>query len=59
MIERLTIIIVELIATLTAVAGPTTGCVLDENRVPMPFVNVMLINRTDSTFVPETTWAIS
>ena len=55
MIERLTIIIVELIATLTAVAGPTTGCVLDENRVPMPFVNVMLINRTDSTFVQGTT----
>ena len=56
MIERtIIIIIVELIATLTAVAGPTTGCVLDENRVPMPFVNVMLINRTDSTFVQGTT----
>ena len=56
MIERtIIIIIVELIATLTAVAGPTTGCVLDENRVPMPFVNVILINRTDSTFVQGTT----
>ena len=56
MIERtIIIIIVELIAALTAVAGPTTGCVLDENRVPMPFVNVILINRTDSTFVQGTT----
>ena len=55
MIERTIIIIVELIAALTAVAGPTTGCVLDENRVPMPFVNVILINRTDSTFVQGTT----
>ena len=56
MIERtIIIIIVELIATLTAVAGPTTGCVLDENHVPMPFVNVILINRTDSTFVQGTT----
>ena len=44
MIERTIIIIVELIVALTAVAGTVTGCVLDENQVPMPYVNVLLLN---------------
>ena len=55
MIERTFIIIVELIAALTAVAGTVTGRVLDESQMPMPFANVMLVNRADSAFVQGTT----
>ena len=55
MIERTIIIIVELIAALTAVAGTVTGRVLDESQMPMPFANVMLVNRADSAFVQGTT----
>ncbi len=52
MIERTIIFIVELfIAALTAVAGTITGRVLDENHVPMPYVNVLLLNSADSTFI--------
>ena len=54
MIERTIIIIVELIVALTAVAGTVTGCVLDENRVPMPYANVLLLNSADSTYVQGT-----
>ena len=54
MIERTIIIIVELIAALTAVAGTVTGRVLDENQVPMPYVNVLLLNSADSSFVQGT-----
>ena len=54
MIGRTIIIIVELIVALTAVAGTVTGCVLDENQVPMPYVNVLLLNSADSTFVQGT-----
>ena len=54
MIERTIIIIVELIAALTAVAGTVTGRVLDENQVPMPYVNVLLLNGADSTYVQGT-----
>ena len=55
MIERTIIIIVELIVALTAVAGTVTGRVLDESQMPMPYANVMLVNRADSTFVQGTT----
>ena len=54
MIGRTIIIIVELIVALTAVAGTVTGCVLDENRVPMPYANVLLLNSADSTYVQGT-----
>ena len=32
-------------------AGTITGRVLDENQVPMPYANVVLMNRVDSAFV--------
>ena len=54
MIERTIIIILALIVTLTAAAGTVTGCVLDENQVPMPYANVLLLNSADSTYVQGT-----
>ena len=38
-----------------AVAGTITGRVVDENQVPMPYANVVLMNRADSAFVQGTT----
>ena len=34
--------------------GSITGRVIDEQSQPMPFVNVMLVNRTDSAFIQGT-----
>jgi len=51
MIQRLISIILTIIAALAAMAGTITGRVLDENQVPMPYANVVLMNRVDSAFV--------
>ena len=55
MIKRLSIVTIALLmAIVMARAATFTGCVLDENQVPMPYVNVLLINSVDSTFVQGT-----
>ena len=51
MIQRLITVILTIIVVLAAVAGTITGRVLDENQVPMPYANVVLMNRADSAFV--------
>ncbi len=51
MIQRLISIILTIIVALAAMAGTITGRVLDENQVPMPYANVVLMNRADSAFV--------
>jgi hypothetical protein len=51
MIQRFISIILTIIAALAAMAGTITGRVLDENQVPMPYANVVLMNRADSAFV--------
>ena len=51
MIQRLITVILTIIMALAAVAGTITGRVLDENQVPMPYANVVLMNRADSAFV--------
>lgn len=51
MIQRLITVILTVIVALAAVAGTITGRVLDEYQVPMPYANVVLMNRADSAFV--------
>lgn len=51
MIQRLITVILTIIVALAAVAGTITGRVLDEYQVPMPYANVVLMNRVDSAFV--------
>ena len=51
MIQRLISIILTIIVALATIAGTITGRVLDENQVPMPYANVVLMNRADSAFV--------
>ena len=51
MIQRLITVILTIIVVLAAVAGTITGRVLDEYQVPMPYANVVLMNRADSAFV--------
>lgn len=55
MIQRLITVILTILVALLAVAGTITGRVVDENQVPMPYANVVLINRADSAFVQGTT----
>lgn len=55
MIQRLITIILTILVALLAVAGTITGRVVDENQVPMPYANVVLMNRADSAFVQGTT----
>lgn len=54
MIQRLISIILTIIVALATIAGTITGRVLDENQVPMPYANVVLMNRVDSAFVQGT-----
>ena len=54
MIQRLISIILTIIVAIAAIAGTITGRVLDENQVPMPYANVVLMNRIDSAFVQGT-----
>ena len=52
MIKRLSIATISLLMAIAMARAATfTGCVLDENQVPMPYVNVLLLNSADSTFV--------
>ncbi len=55
MIQRLITVILTIIVVLAAVADTITGRVVDENQVPMPYANVVLMNRADSAFVQGTT----
>ncbi len=55
MIQRLITVILTILVALLAVAGTITGRVVDENQVPMPYANVVLMNRADSAFVQGTT----
>ncbi len=54
MIQRLITVILTILVALFAVAGTITGRVVDENQVPMPYANVVLMNRADSAFVQGT-----
>ena len=40
-----------IISMLAEAQGNITGRIIDEQSQPMPFVNVVLINRTDSAFI--------
>lgn len=52
MIEKLMITLIALLMTIaSATAATFTGIVLDENQAPMPYVNVVLLDGADSTFV--------
>lgn len=55
MIQRLITVILTILVALLAVAGTITGRVVDENQVPMPYANVVLMDRADSAFVQGTT----
>lgn len=44
-----------LLAVATAVASTFTGRVVDETQAPVPFVNVVLLNASDSVFIAGTT----
>lgn len=55
MIQRLITVILTILVALLAVAGTITGRVVDENQVPLPYANVVLMNRADSAFVQGTT----
>ena len=47
MIQRLITVILTILVALLAVAGTITGRVVDENQVPMPYANVVLMNPAD------------
>ena len=44
-----------LLVVMTAAADTFTGRVVDEAKAPVPFVNVVLLNASDSAFVAGTT----
>ena len=48
-------LIIALVVALTATADTFTGRVVDETDAPAPFVNVVLLNASDSAFVAGTT----
>ena len=54
MIGRLIIILVALLAAMTATATTIAGRVLDENQKCLAYANVVLLNRVDSTFIQGT-----
>ena len=46
--------LIALLAVLTAESRDIKGRILDENNAPLGFVNVVLINKNDSTFISGT-----
>ena len=55
MIEKLIITLIALLMSIaTAIAATFTGRILDEKQAPFPYVNVVLLDGADSTFVQGT-----
>ena len=49
--RRFLLLLTMLSAATFAIAQNITGRIIDEQSQPMPFANVMLVNRTDSVFI--------
>ncbi|MBO4820650.1 MAG: carboxypeptidase-like regulatory domain-containing protein, partial [Prevotella sp.] len=49
--KRLNLFLVMCLVAITSNAQSISGRVIDEQSQPMPFVNIVLVNRTDSAFV--------
>ena len=49
--RRFLFLLAILSAATFAIAQNITGRIIDEQSRPMPFANVMLVNRTDSVFI--------
>ena len=49
--RRFLLLLAMLPATTFAIAQNITGRIIDEQSQPMPFANVVLVNRTDSVFI--------
>ena len=49
--RRFLLLLAMLSATTFAIAQNFTGRIIDEQSQPMPFANVVLVNRADSAFV--------
>ena len=52
--KKIILLIESLLVTLISDAQTFTGCVIDEQFQPIAFANVVLLNRTDSTYVSGT-----
>ena len=51
---RLFVSVLFFLTILSSIARDITGKVVDENNIPLDFVNVVLLNKNDSTFISGT-----
>ena len=49
--RRFLLLLVLLLETTFGIAQNITGRIIDEQSQPMPFANVVLVNRADSTYI--------
>ncbi|WP_262288724.1 outer membrane beta-barrel family protein [Hallella absiana] len=52
--KRIVLLSMICLVAITSTAQSISGCVIDEQAQPMPFANVVLVNRADSAFIAGT-----
>ncbi|MDD6378709.1 MAG: outer membrane beta-barrel protein [Prevotella sp.] len=52
--KRIVLLSMICLVAVTSTAQSISGCVIDEQAQPMPFANVVLVNRADSAFIAGT-----
>ena len=52
--KRIVLLSMICLVAITSTAQSISGCVIDEQTQPMPFANVVLVNRADSAFIAGT-----
>ena len=52
--KRIVLLSMICLVAITSIAQSISGCVIDEQAQPMPFANVVLVNRADSAFIAGT-----
>ena len=51
--KRIVLVSMMCLVAIASTAQGISGRVIDEQAQPMPFANVVLVNRADSAFIPD------